>query len=159
VEISKRIGGKSWHNEFHLTQTGAPQLFLSINHVLLNVSNGYCISSTKCSNIYFRIIYYSDKTILIRSYVVGMSICATSIVLTFFGIRGWWVHLLGFLEKIKYFVFSALHVISRCLITNLGFQCHYLIREHHLQGYLFLWWVQYHQQIIWCYLGYFICCR
>jgi len=59
------------------------------------MSNGNCISSTICSNIYFRIVYYSDKTTYLafmqtinkRSpYVrtssnVGMPICATSLLL------------------------------------------------------------------------------
>jgi hypothetical protein len=91
VEISKRIGGKSWHSELHLTQASASQLFLSINHALLNMGNRNCISSILCSSIYFRIVYYKDKTTHLAfiktinkrsTYVrtssnVGMPICAT----------------------------------------------------------------------------------
>ena len=84
------------HNELYLTKASAPQLFLSINHVLLNMSNIYCISSI----IYiYALVYTSElhittikrrisclsKTLNKRPpYVctscnVGMSICATSL--------------------------------------------------------------------------------
>jgi hypothetical protein len=42
----------------------------------------------------------------------------TCLILTLFKIKGGWVHLLGLIKKMKYFVFSVLTGISHCFTVG-----------------------------------------